>query len=354
MRFVARATLWAEMYTMLQNRQAVIGRTVVLVTGALLLGLMGLLGAGCDGGERASVTEPSEERLTLVATIGMVEDVVREVAGDRAEVLGMMGPGVDPHLYQPTRTDVGQMIDADAIFLNGLFLEGQLNEALDRAREQGKPVFAVAESVEEQYLMPAEEAEEEFDPHLWMDPAVWARVVDVVRDALIEIDPENAEEYRANAASYRERVEALDAYAARVLATVPEEQRVLVTAHDAFNYFGRRFGYDVVGIQGISTESEAGSRDIERLVNLLVQQNVGAVFVESTVSERNIRSLIDGAAAQGHTVVIGGELFSDAMGDAGTYEGTYIGMIDHNVTRIARALGGDAPEAGFQGKLGTE
>ncbi|XHC25605.1 MAG: metal ABC transporter solute-binding protein, Zn/Mn family [Phycisphaerales bacterium] len=215
-------------------------------------------------------------------------------------------------------------------------------------------MFAVAEALDERYLMPADDTEKEFDPHVWMDPAVWARVVDEVRDALVEIDPEGVEGYRANAAAYRERVEAIDTYAGAVLASVPENQRVLVTAHDAFKYFGRRFGFEVVGIQGISTQSEAGVRDIERLVDLLVDRQVGAVFVESTVSERNVRALIAGAAAKGHSVVIGGELFSDAMGDAGTYEGTYIGMIDHNVTRIARALGGEAPDGGFQGKLGTE
>lgn len=342
------------MYTMLQIKRANgVGRAI-LVAGALLIGVFGLAGFGCEGTDRPASAEGSPDRLTLVATIGMLEDVVREVAGDRAEVLGMMGPGIDPHLYQPTRTDVGQMIDADAIFLNGLLLEGQLTESIDRASAQGKPVFAVAEALDEQYLLRAEGSEKEFDPHVWMDPALWARVVEVVRDALIEIDPEGAEEYRANASVYRERVEALDAYAVRVLASVPEEQRVLVTAHDAFNYFGKRFGYEVLGIQGISTQSEAGSRDIERLVDLLVDREVGAVFVESTVSERSIRSLIGGAADRGHTVVIGGELFSDAMGEAGTYEGTYIGMIDHNVTRIARALGGEAPEGGFQGKLGTE
>lgn len=339
---------------MLQIRETAIGRSAVVMIGAAMLGLMGLVGAACDRANDSGVSESPDSRLVLVATIGMLEDVVREVAGDRAEVLGMMGPGVDPHLYQPTRTDVGQMIDADAIFLNGLMLEGQLAESLDRARAQGKPVFAVAEALDERYLMPADDTEKEFDPHVWMDPAVWARVVDEVRDALVEIDPEGAEAFRANAAAYRERVEAIDAYAAAVLASVPENQRVLVTAHDAFNYFGRRFGFEVVGIQGISTQSEAGVRDIERLVDLLVDRRVGAVFVESTVSERNVRALIAGAAAKGHSVVIGGELFSDAMGDAGTYEGTYIGMIDHNVTRIARALGGEAPDGGFQGKLGTE
>jgi manganese/zinc/iron transport system substrate-binding protein len=324
----------------------------VLLLAALVLA--GFLLVGCDSGTAEDGVSPEADGLTLVATTGMVEDVVRAVAGDQAQVLGMMGPGVDPHLYQPTRTDVGQMIRADAIFLNGLLLEGQLTDSIDRAREQGKPVFALAEALDGSSLLSSEEADEEFDPHVWMDPQVWARVVDIVRDAMIEIDPEGAESYRSNAAAYRAQVEALDAYASRVLSSVPQDQRVLVSAHDAFGYFGRRFGFEVVGIQGLSTQSEAGVRDIERLVSLLVERQIGAVFVESTVSDRNVRSLIDGAAARGHTVVIGGELFSDAMGDSGTYEGTYIGMIDHNVTRIARALGGDAPESGFQGKLGTE
>ncbi|MEO0631998.1 MAG: zinc ABC transporter substrate-binding protein, partial [Planctomycetota bacterium] len=157
--------------------------------------------------------------------------------------------------------------------------------------------------------------------------------------------------YSENAERYLDRLAELDAYTERVLSSVPESQRVLVTAHDAFNYFGHRYGYDVVGIQGISTESEAGVRDIERLVKLIVEREIGAVFVESTVSDRNVRALIAGAKARGHTVTIGGELFSDAMGDAGTYTGTYIGMIDHNVTTIARALGGDAPAAGLNGEL---
>jgi manganese/zinc/iron transport system substrate-binding protein len=180
-----------------------------------------------------------------------------------------------------------------------------------------------------------------------MDPLAWSKAVEVVRDKLTEFDPEGEETYRANAVMYIGQINELHAYAERVLGSVPEPQRVLVTAHDAFNYFGRRYGYEVVGIQGISTESEAGVRDIERLVDLLVERNIGAVFVESTVSERNISALVSGAAARDHTVEIGGELFSDAMGREGTYEGTYLGMIDHNVTTIARALGGEAPAGGM-------
>lgn len=292
-----------------------------------------------------------ETPYTIVATVGMVADITRHVAGNRAEVTSLMGPGVDPHLYAPTRSDVQRLLDADAIFYNGLLLEGKMTDALIRAATAGRKVFAVTELIDEQYLLEPDDFEGHADPHVWMDPDAWARAVEVVRDKLTEFDPDGASDYQANAAAYLEQLDALDAYATRVLATVPESQRVLVTAHDAFNYFGRRFGFEVVGIQGISTESEAGVRDIERLVDLLVERRIPAVFVESTVSERNINALVEGARARGHTVAIGGSLFSDAMGDDGTYEGTYIGMIDHNVTTITRALGGDAPERGMDGQL---
>ena len=245
-----------------------------------------------------------------------------------------------------------RMLDADAIFYNGLLLEGKMTDSLIRAATGGKKVHAVTELLDESELLEPEEFEGLYDPHVWMDPAGWAKTIGVVRDKLSELDPGGAEAYAANAEAYAARVAALDSYAESVLGSVPEEQRVLVTAHDAFNYFGRRFGFEVVGIQGISTESEAGVLDIEALVDLLAERGVGAVFVESTVSERNVNALISGAKARGHDVAIGGELFSDAMGEDGTYEGTYLGMLDHNVTTIARALGGDAPEHGMDGKLG--
>ncbi len=281
----------------------------------------------------------------------MIEDVAREVAGDRAEVIGLMGPGVDPHLYKPTRSDVRRLMNADVIFYNGLLLEGKMTDTLVRAATSGKRVHAVTELLDEGYLLEPEAFEGLHDPHVWMDPSAWSRAVEVVRAKLSEHDPEGAPAYRANAEAYRARLAELDAYAERALSSVPEGRRVLVTAHDAFNYFGRRYGYEVIGIQGISTESEAGVRDIERLVDLLVEREIGAVFVESTVPDRNVRALIGGARARGLAVAIGGTLYSDAMGDAGTYEGTYIGMIDHNVTTIARALGGEAPTGGFQGRL---
>jgi manganese/zinc/iron transport system substrate-binding protein len=316
--------------------------------------LVGVVGAVCalatgSCGERSQGAEAGT--ITVVATVGMVADIVRGVAGDRAEVTALMGPGIDPHLYKPTRTDIQRILDADIVFYNGLLLEGRMTDSLVRAAAAGKPVIAVTEAMDENSVLEPAEFEGHADPHVWMDPRAWAGAVDVVRDRMTEEFPGDREVFATNAAAMRARILELDAYAERVLATVPEGQRVVVTAHDAFNYFGRRYGFEVVGIQGISTESEAGVRDIERLVDLLVSRQIPGVFVESTVSERNIDALRAGARARGHEVAIGGTLYSDAMGPDGTYEGTYIGMIDHNVTTIARALGGEAPERGMHGTL---
>ncbi len=287
----------------------------------------------------------------VVGTTGMVADIVRNVAGGLAKVDMIVGEGVDPHQYTPTRGDVLLFQQADLIFYNGLLLEGRMGDILARMRRRGKPVHAVAEAVVAQfdYSLRAEDGED--DPHLWMDVQAWIMAVEVVTAALAEFDPENTALYRERAGTYVDKLKELDQYARSVLQSIPEEYRALVTAHDAFGYLGNAYGVEVRGIQGISTDSEAGLRDIENLVRFLVERQIPAIFVETSVADRNVRALIEGARARGHTVVIGGELFSDAMGPAGRYEGTYIGMIDHNVTTIARALGGEAPERGWQGKL---
>jgi manganese/zinc/iron transport system substrate-binding protein len=297
-----------------------------------------------------AAAEPAP-RYRVVATVGMVADVVRQVAGDRAEVVGLIGEGVDPHLYKPARADVIALSQADVIFYNGLMLEGKMGDVLVQVARRGKPVYAVTEAIREQSDYVLTDAEEHLDPHVWMDVGGWMRAVDVIADGLANFDPSHAEHYRARAAAYTEQLRELDAYAREVLGSIPEGQRVLVTAHDAFGYLGRAYGLEVRGIQGLSTESEAGVADIERLVTFLVQREIPAVFVETSVADKNVRALIEGTRARGHAVRVGGELFSDAMGPAGTYEGTYIGMIDHNVTTIARALGGTAPAGGMQGKL---
>lgn len=302
----------------------------------------------------AAAARPSlaaDGKFRAVSTVGMISDIVKSVAGDRAKVQGIIGEGVDPHLYKPTASDIKALQSADIIFYNGLMLEGKMGDVLIRMARSGKPVYAVTEEILDQgdYVM-TDEAEH-YDPHVWMDVRGWIKATDVVSKALSEFDPEGAAAYSSNAAAYKAELEKLDAYAKKAIASIPAERRVLVTAHDAFNYMARAYGIEVRGIQGITTESEAGVKDIEDLVSFLVERRIPAIFVETSVSGKNIKALAEGAAARGHKVTIGGELFSDAMGVAGTYEGTYVGMIDHNVTTIARALGGEVPEKGLNGKL---
>jgi manganese/zinc/iron transport system substrate-binding protein len=285
------------------------------------------------------------------ATIGMVADIVKQVARDRAEVTNIIGAGVDPHIFNPTRSDVAVLLKSDIVFYAGLLLEGQMSDILVKVSRK-RPVYAVTELLTESYLIQDSQSNYH-DPHVWMDVRGWMKAVNVVYDALKEFDPPNAEYYQNNAKLYLKQLEKLDNYAREVIGTIPQKQRVMVTAHDAFNYMGRAYNLEVMGIQGISTESEAGLKDINRIVDDLVNRKIPAVFVETSVSDKNVKALIEGAKSRGHTVKIGGSLFSDAMGKSGTYEGTYIGMIDHNVTTITRALGGKAPEKGMQGKLGS-
>jgi len=292
----------------------------------------------------------ADDRLSVVATTGMIADAARQVGGDLVEVRALMGPGVDPHAYRQTRSDIVAMTRADLVLWHGLYLEAQMEDFFgDLAK--GRNVVAVAETLPRDVLIGHDDYADKFDPHVWMDPDRWALVVASVRDALIATQPDAADQFNANAEAQLAEIERLSAYSKTALASVPEQSRVLLTAHDAFNYFGETYGFEVLGIQGISTESEAGLNRIGVLVDMLVDREIGAVFVESSVSDRNIRALIEGAAAQGHTVRIGGELFSDAMGADGTYEGTYLGMIDHNVTTIAAALGGEVPGRGMDGRL---
>lgn len=299
-----------------------------------------------SGGVQALSAAP----LTVVATTGMIADAARAVGGDAVTVSALMGPGVDPHSYRQTRSDIVAMTKADLVLWHGLYLEAQMEDFFADLGKKRR-VVAVAEAVDKSRLLGHQDYAGRYDPHVWMDPALWTGVVVAVRDALTEAQPSDAAAFKANAEAYLAELAALDAYSREVLASVPQGSRVLLTAHDAFSYFGRAYGYEVIGIQGISTQSEAGLNRVSELVDLLVSRKIAAVFVESSVSDRNIRALIEGAAAKGHEVRIGGELFSDAMGETGTYEGTYLGMIDHNVTLITRALGGTAPAGGRTGRL---
>lgn len=314
-------------------------RTVLTGLGASLLGAMAAPGPAFANGV-----------LSVVATTGMIADTARRVGGDLVNVRALMGPGVDPHAYRQTRTDIVAMAKADLVLWNGLFLEAQMEDVLLDISSRTK-VTAVAETLPEDLLISHDTYANRFDPHVWMDPNLWREVTAAVRDAMIATAPAHEAAFTTNADEFLAELDQLASYAGKVLNSVAETERVLVTAHDAFNYFGRAYGFDVVGIQGISTESEAGLNRVSALVDMLVDRGISAVFVESSVSDRSIRALIEGAGSRGHKVRIGGELYSDAMGAPGTYEGTYIGMIDHNVTVIASGLGGRVPKGGMNGKL---
>lgn len=317
-------------------------RSIILTTVTMLLGATPALAKTFNG----------DYPIRAGASVGMVADIVREVAGDRAMVTNIIGSGVDPHVYSPTRSDVAVLLKSDIIFYSGLLLEGQMTDILAKISLK-RPVYAVTELLSDDYLL-RDAQSGHHDPHVWMDVQGWGKAVEVVSNAFAEFDPAGAAGYRKNADAYLSRLERLDEYARTAINSIPENQRVLLTAHDAFNYMGRAYGIEVKGIQGISTESEAGLKDINRLVDLLVNRRIPAVFVETSVSDKNVKALIEGAAARGHRVIIGGSLFSDAMGPPGTYEGTYEGMIDHNITVIAKALGGKVPAMGMQDKLSTD
>ncbi|MEX0971011.1 MAG: zinc ABC transporter substrate-binding protein [Paracoccaceae bacterium] len=292
----------------------------------------------------------AQESFSLVATTGMIADAARQIGGVHIDIHALMGPGVDPHAYRQTRSDIVAMTRADLVLWHGLFLEAQMERFFEELSARGN-VVAVAESLPRDLLRTHDDYADKFDPHVWMAPGLWAHVVTYIGTGLQTRRPDLADAFAENLAAHLAEINALQEYARTTMASVPKSRRVLVTAHDAFNYFGAAYGVEVLGIQGMSTQSEAGLNRVIELVDTLVSREIGAVFVESSVSDRNMRALVEGAASRGHDVKIGGQLFSDAMGQAGTYEGTYIGMIDHNVTTIARALGGDAPQAGMQGKL---
>jgi manganese/zinc/iron transport system substrate-binding protein len=294
-----------------------------------VLAVLALVVPGCGTNEK------DNKRRLAVCTTGMVADLVRNVGGERVQVIQLMGEGVDPHRYKANIADVQKLNTADLIFYSGLHLEGKMADIFERLAAK-RPTFAVAESIDEKQRL--QDASRAHDPHLWFDVSLWSQAAGVVRDALVKHDPRHADEYRARADAYQAELAKLHAWAKSQLASIPKERRVLVTAHDAFQYFGRAYDMEVRGIQGISTETEAGLKDINNLVEFLVSRKIKAVFVETSVNDRNMKALVEGCAARGHTVVVGGELFSDAMGKEGTPEGTYSGMVRHNVNTIVKAL----------------
>ncbi len=285
----------------------------------------------------------------IVTTTSQVADIIRNVACDLVEVEALMGPGIDPHLYRLTRKDMSKLLKADMIFYNGLHLEGKVTETMETFVEYKMKVHKISDALPPAFLIPGKEGALYYDPHIWMNVQAWQHGTDLVLQEMIKFDPENKLKYEENAKRYKAKLALLDQQIHKTIQTIPADSRVLVTAHDAFNYLGKAYGLEVLGIQGLSTESEAGLRQIEALANFLVVKQIKSVFVETNISDRNIKAVIQGAKSRGHEVEIGGFLYSDAMGREDAYEGTYIGMMDHNIKTLVKSLGGQVPECGLFG-----
>jgi manganese/zinc/iron transport system substrate-binding protein len=267
----------------------------------------------------------------------MIADAARIIGGSHVAVTALMGPGVDPHLYKASEGDLAALGESDLILYNGLNLEGKMGDLFVKM-SRTRLTVPVTEAIPESLLREPPEFKGHYDPHVWFDVGMWRLAVGRVRDALIELDPAHRADFEARTAAYLDTLAALHVWCGEQMATVPSDRRVLVTAHDAFGYFGRAYHAEVVGLQGISTVSEFGLADVQRIVGLITSRKIKAVFIESSVPRRSIDAVVEGCRARGHDVAIGGTLFSDAMGAEGTPEGTYVGMVRANVRTIVQAL----------------
>lgn len=312
-------------------------RTAMFGGGATLLTLTGLVNV-----QRTTAFAAQDDPIKVTTTVGMIADSVRNIGGDAVDVTGLMGPGVDPHLYKPAASDISALSDADLIFYGGLELEGRMTDVLVQMATSGIPTVAVAEKAPEDQLREPPEFQGKYDPHIWFSVLLWKTAVEAIREALVELDSDQAEMFDANAEAYQQKLDELDTYVREQTERVTEDNRVLVTAHDAFGYFGEEYGYEVYGLQGISTAAEAGAGDVQDLSDMIVEREIPAIFVESSVPPGTIEAVQEACKSKGWNVQIGGELFSDAMGEDGTPEGTYIGMVEHNIDTIVAALLGES------------
>jgi len=330
----------------LANRSTAVSRCL-----AAFLGLLMLCSQGCNLGEgHASAalgpdaTFEGGRPLRIVATTGPVGDLVKHVVGDLGTVDVMMGPGVDPHVYKELPSDIKKLNAADIVFYNGLHLEGRMTDVLDR-RGKKRPTFAVSQPLidaKDSRIRFPEEFEGFADPHIWHDAALWANCLTAVVDRLSKFDPSNAEAYQAAGEAYRAELEALDKHCREQIESLPADRRVLVTAHDAFGYFSRAYGLEPVGLKGISTEDAVSSGRMDEVAKLIVDRKLPAIFAESSVTDRLVTAVIEPCKRAGHDVVVGGELYADALGKVGSGADTYIGMMRANVDTIVKGLRGEA------------
>ncbi|WP_179349830.1 metal ABC transporter solute-binding protein, Zn/Mn family [Winogradskyella pacifica] len=277
-------------------------------------------------------------KLNIVTTTTMITDLVENIGGDMINIQGLMGSGVDPHLYKASEGDVSKLVNADIIFYSGLHLEGKLVEVLEKMESSQKTTIALSDALDENTLIGSEYFASNYDPHVWFDINYFEQFAKKVAAVLSKKDPKNTQKYEANKNAYILKLEALQNNIKQTIETLPKEKRILVTAHDAFNYFGKAYGFEVVGLQGISTATEAGVQDVQKLATFIIEKNIKAIFIESSVPKRTIEALQASVKSKGHDVEIGGTLYSDALGNAGTPEGTYIGMFEYNVNTIVNAL----------------
>jgi manganese/zinc/iron transport system substrate-binding protein len=287
---------------------------------------------GCDPRQ-----ENNNKKLRIVTTTGMIEDAVKNVVGDKADVEALMGPGVDPHLYKATQGDLQKLTSSDIIFYNGLHLEGKMGEVFEKLSFQ-KSVVAVSQNIAPARLRKVPEFNNNYDPHIWFDVNLWTEAVKEVSRFMQEKDTVNADYYKQNTSAYLQKLDSLHIFVRTEIATIPKSQRVLITAHDAFGYFGEAYDIEVKGLQGISTLSEYGLRDVSNLVDFIITNKIKAVFVETSVSSKAINAVVEGCQLSGYDVIVGGNLYSDAMGAKGTPDGTYEGMVRTNVKTIVNAL----------------
>lgn len=276
-------------------------------------------------------------KLKVVVTTSMLTDLVKNIGADLIEIEGLMGPGVDPHLYKASEGDVSKLFNADVIFYNGLHLEGKLVEVFEKMEAQ-KTTVALGEFLAKDGLIGSDYFASNYDPHVWFNIQYFKEFSDKVTSVLSEKDPKNAASFTANNLAFQQELDLLHTAVVNTIATLAPEKRILVTAHDAFNYFGKAYGFKVVGLQGLSTATEAGVQDVQKLSEYIIANKVKAIFIESSVPRRTIEALEAAVLSKGHQVSIGGSLYSDALGDGGSVEGTYVGMFLYNVKTIVNAL----------------
>ncbi|TDG95779.1 metal ABC transporter solute-binding protein, Zn/Mn family [Cardinium endosymbiont of Culicoides punctatus] len=276
-------------------------------------------------------------KFTILTTTGILADAIKNIVKEDANVVSLMGPGIDPHIYQTTQNDVQKLMNADIIVYNGLYLEGKMSDLLEKL-SQTKKVYAASDALDKKQLIYEDVSLIDIDPHIWFDVNLWKQVVGFISQKLQEEKPESAAYYKDNTVAYLDKLELLNQEITSKIQSIPEKQRVLITAHDAFGYFGRAYNIEVVGLQGISTASECGLKDIQRVIQLIIERNIKAVFFETSVSDKSMRAVLEGCAGYKREVAIGGYLYSDALGAPNTPEGTYCGMIRANMITIVNAL----------------